>query len=132
MRELDERLGLSELVQQHLTDPRGKNTQFPLADLLGKSVFSRLAWYEDVNDVQQLSKDPTFRLIDSVKISERGAALTSRLQSFETEGGTRGNRCWFGSDQPRFDRQGRICGFSAAARAGHGLDRDSGLRPGGK
>jgi hypothetical protein len=35
VRELDERLGFGELIQQHLTDSRrGKNTQFPLADLL--------------------------------------------------------------------------------------------------
>ena len=33
----------------------------------------------------RLSQDPTFRLISSRKIWERGAALTSRLQSFETE-----------------------------------------------
>jgi hypothetical protein len=85
VRELDERLGLSELVQQHLTDPRGKNTQLPLADLLRQSVYSRLAGYEDVNDAERLSQDPTFRLIGSGKIWERGAALTSRLQSFETE-----------------------------------------------
>jgi len=32
-----------------------------------------------------LSQDPDFRLIRSEKIWERGAALTSRLQSFETE-----------------------------------------------
>jgi len=38
-RELDERLGFGELIQQHLTDSRrGKNTQFPLADLLRQSV----------------------------------------------------------------------------------------------
>ena len=85
MRELDRRLGLSELVQQHLTDPRGKNTQLPLAELLRQPVYSRLAGYEDVDDARRLSKDPTFRLIGSEKIWERGAALTSRLQSFETE-----------------------------------------------
>ena len=34
VRELDEPLELSELVQQHLTDPRGRNTQLQLADLL--------------------------------------------------------------------------------------------------
>ena len=33
---------------------------------------------------KRLSQDPTFRLIGSEKIGERGAALTSRLQSFET------------------------------------------------
>ena len=32
-----------------------------------------------------MAHDPTFRLIGSEKIWERGAALTSRLQSFETE-----------------------------------------------
>ena len=35
--------------------------------------------------MERLSQDPTFRLIGSDKIWERGAALTSRLQSFETE-----------------------------------------------
>ncbi len=86
VRELDERLGLGELIERHLTDSRrGKNTQLPIADLLRQSVYSRLAGYEDVNDAQRLSQDPTFRLIGSEKIWERGAALTSRLQSFETE-----------------------------------------------
>ena len=85
VRELDERLGLSELIDQHLTDSRGKNTQLPLADLLRQSVYSRLAGYGDVNDAECLSQDPTLRLIGSEKIWDRGAALTSRLQSFETE-----------------------------------------------
>jgi Transposase DDE domain group 1 len=85
VRELDERLGLSELIEQYLADSRGKNAQIPLADLLRQSVYSRLAGYEDMNDAERLSQDPTFRLIGSSKIWERGAALTSRLQSFETE-----------------------------------------------
>jgi len=86
LRELDERLGFGELIAQHLTDSRcGKNTQLPLADLFRQSVYSRLAGYEDVNDAERLSQDPTFRLIGSEKIWDRGAALTSRLQSFETE-----------------------------------------------
>jgi hypothetical protein len=38
VRELDERLGLSDLIEQHLTDSRGKNTQLPLADLLRQSL----------------------------------------------------------------------------------------------
>src|SRR5256712_9443450 len=85
VRELDERLGLGELIERHLADARGKNTQLPLADLLRQSVYSRLAGYEDLNDAARVSQDPTFRLIGSRKIWERGAALTSRLQSFETE-----------------------------------------------
>jgi hypothetical protein len=86
VRELDERLGLSALMERHLIDSRrGKNVQLPLSDLLRQSSYSRLAGYEDVNDAVRLSQDPTFRLIGSRKIWERGAALTSRLQSFETE-----------------------------------------------
>ena len=85
VRELDERLGFGELIERHLTDARGKNTQLPLTDLVRQSVYSRLAGYEDVNDAERLSQDPAFRLIGSEKVLERGAALTSRLQSFETE-----------------------------------------------
>src|SRR5450830_1979097 len=73
-------------MERHLNDSRrGKNTQLPLADLVRQSIYSRLAGYEDVNDAERLSQDPAFRLIGSEKIWERGAALTSRLQSFETE-----------------------------------------------
>ena len=52
--------------------------------LVRESVYGRLAGYEDVNDAERLSQDPTFRLIGSEKLWERGAALTSRLKSFET------------------------------------------------
>jgi Transposase DDE domain group 1 len=66
VRDLDERLGLGELIEQHLADPRrGKNTQFPLADLFRQSVYGRLAGYEDVNDAERLSQDPAFWLIGS-------------------------------------------------------------------
>ncbi len=86
VRELDERLGLGDLIVQYLTNSRrGKNTQLPLADLLRQSVYSRMAGYEDVNDAERLSQDPTLRLIGSERIWGRGAALTSRLQTFETE-----------------------------------------------
>ena len=86
VRELDERFGLSELIGENLADSRtGRNRQFPLADLLRQSVYSRPAGYEDVNDAERLSHDPTFRLIGSEKIWDRGAVLPSRLQIFETE-----------------------------------------------
>jgi hypothetical protein len=86
VRELDERLGFGELITQHLSDSRsGKNTQLPLADLFRQSVYSRIAGYEDVNDAERLAQDPTFRLIGSEKTWDRGVALTSRLQTFETE-----------------------------------------------
>jgi hypothetical protein len=86
VRELDERLGLGMLIDEHLTDSRqGTNKKFPLADLVRQSVYSRLAGYEDLNDAVRVSADPTFCLLGSKKNWDRGGALTSRLQTFETE-----------------------------------------------
>jgi hypothetical protein len=78
VRELDERLGFGELIDEHLTDSRANNARFSIADLLRQSVYSRLAGYEDVNDAERLSQDPTFRLIGSAKLWDGGVALTSR------------------------------------------------------
>ena len=86
VRELDERLGLEKLIEEHLSDSRqGLNKQFTLADLLRQSVYSRLAGYEDLNDAERLAVGPAFRLISSQRIRDRGAALTSTLHWFETE-----------------------------------------------
>ena len=86
VRELDERLGLEKLMEEHLSDSRqGLNKQFTLADLLRQSVYTRLAGYEDLNDAERLAADPTFRLINSQRIWHRGAVLTSTLHWFETE-----------------------------------------------
>ncbi len=42
VRELEERLGLGKLIEEHLSDSRqGLNKKFPLADLLRQSVYSR-------------------------------------------------------------------------------------------
>ena len=107
VRELDERLGFSELIEQHLTDSRGKNTQLPLADLLRQSVYSRLAGYEDVNDAERLSQDPTFRLIGSEKsLGARSgvdlalAVVRDRTVDAREEPGRSGR------DQPGTGRQG--------------------------
>src|SRR5262247_2159757 len=65
-RELDERLGLSALIDRHFTDPRtGRNSQFPLPDLFRQSIYSRLAGYADTNDAERLAEDPTFRMLAS-------------------------------------------------------------------
>ncbi len=85
VRELDERLGFGKIAAQHLNDSRAKNSQLPIIDLLRQSIYSRLAGYEDINDAERLTQDPAFRLIGSEKIWDRGAALPSRLQSFETQ-----------------------------------------------
>ena len=44
-----------------------------------------MAGYEDLNDAQRVSTDPTFRLIGSPTRWDRSAALTSTLHWFETE-----------------------------------------------
>src|SRR5262247_1097956 len=85
-RELDERLGLSALIERHLTDPRtGRNSQFPLPDLLRPSIYSRLAGYEDTNDAERLAEDPTFRMLASRERRDTSVALTSTLHWFETD-----------------------------------------------
>src|SRR5215813_1864173 len=85
-RELDERLGLSTLIERHLADPRsGRNSKFPLADLVRQSIYSRLAGYEDTNDAERLAEDPTFRMLASRERRGTSVALTSTLHWFETE-----------------------------------------------
>ena len=85
-RELDRRLGLSALIERHLTDPRtGRNRQFPLADLFRQSVYSRLAGYEDTNDAERLAADPTFRMLVSRERRERSVALTSTRHWVDTD-----------------------------------------------
>ena len=78
--ELDERLGLSELMERHSERfPQRQEYPVAVADLLRQSIYSRLAGYEDVNDAERLSQDPTFRLLGSRKIWKWDAALTSRF-----------------------------------------------------
>jgi len=89
VRELDERLGLSALIVENIMDDRrGKNTQLPLPDLLRQSTYSRLAGYEDVNDAERLSQDPTFRSTVAGGGKERCRKSRPQLGQFR--------RCWFG------------------------------------
>ena len=79
-RELDEHLGVSALIERHLSDPRtGHNRQFPLPDLFRQSIYSRLAGYEDTNDADRLAEDPAFRMLASRERRETSVALTSTL-----------------------------------------------------
>jgi len=85
-RELDERLGLNTLIEQHLADPRtGHNRQFPLRDLFRQSIYSRLAGYEETNGAERLAEDPTFRMLAPRSREETSVALTSTLHWFETD-----------------------------------------------
>ena len=134
VRELDERLGLGTLISEHLNDSRqGLNTQFSLADLLRQSVYSRLAGYEDLNDAVRVSADPTFRLIGSPKLWDRGAALTSTLHWFETELLTQAkNLVGLRAVKPGGARTGRDGDARRPGRARHGLERKSGAWSAGR
>ena len=118
VRDLDERLGFSDLIAQHVIDPRGKNTQFPLADLVRQSVYRRLASYENVNDAERLSHDPTFRLIGSEQLWERrgGSDVSSALVR---DGATdpRQESHGAGRHQPGAAREGGSDGVLAAGGA---------------
>ena len=85
-RELDDALGLTDMVAEMLIDPRtGRNGQHQLGGFLRQSVFSRLAGYEDVNDAQRLWLDPVIRQIVGGKAVKRGAPSASAMARSETE-----------------------------------------------
>jgi hypothetical protein len=87
-RELDEALGLTEMVAELLTDSRlGTNKQHLLVPLLRQSIYSRLAGYEDVNDAERLAVDPAMRHVVGGRAAETDneAASMSVVGRFETE-----------------------------------------------
>ena len=91
-RELDEVLGPADLGRAALSDlRRGKNTRHLLTGLLRRSVFGRVAGYEDVNDAERLSRDPATRTIIDRKGFDRRAASTSQMGRLETE--------WFATNE---------------------------------
>ena len=68
-RDLDEALGLFDSVPSAFHDSQtGRNLQHGLTALLRQSTYSRLAGYEDVNDADRLSVDPTLRRITGKRI----------------------------------------------------------------
>ncbi len=85
-RELDDALGLTDMVGDELVDPRtGKNGQHALTGLFRQSVFGRLGGYEDVNDADRLGRDPAMRWIVGGRAVAKAAASTSQMGRFETE-----------------------------------------------
>jgi hypothetical protein len=115
-----------------LSDTRAKNAQLPIVDLLRQSVYNRLAGYEDVNDAERLAQDPSFRLIGSEKIWDRGAALPSRLQSFEAQMlAEDGNFSGLARLNRELVGKAEALRFGVPHGPGHGLNRDSGVRRAG-
>src|SRR5260221_3285947 len=82
-RELDDAAGLTEPGAEFLADARtGKNGRHALGGLLRQSVFSRLAGYEDVNDVEQLCRDPAMRWVVGDRAIQEAAASASQMGRF--------------------------------------------------
>jgi hypothetical protein len=80
MRELNDALGLSDLASAALCDiRRGKNTVHRLDGLFRKSVYGRLAGYEDVNDADRLAFDPVMRQIVGGRVVDAQAASASQM-----------------------------------------------------
>jgi hypothetical protein len=80
VRELGKRFGLSRRSRSSWSIPaRDATSSFRSPDLLWQSVRSRLVGYDDLNDAARLSVDPTFLLMGSEKVWERGGILTSTL-----------------------------------------------------
>ena len=52
----------------------GRNVQHQFVALLRQSVYSRLAGYEDTNDAERLSDDPTMRVIVGRRDTDRPGA----------------------------------------------------------
>lgn len=85
-RELDDALGLTDMMTELIADPRtGRNGRHQLVGFLRQSIFSRLAGYEDVNGADRLRLDPVMRQVVGGRAVKHCAVSASAMGRFETE-----------------------------------------------
>ena len=86
LRELDETLGLTDMVAELFVDTRtGLNTRHTLLAQLRQLVSSRLAGCEDTNDAEGLCDDPAIGQVIGERAKERKAASISQMGRSETD-----------------------------------------------
>ena len=86
LRELDDTLGLTDMMADVLVDTRtGLNTRHTLLAQLRQSVHSHLAGFEDTKDAEQLCQDPTIRQVVAERAKVHKAASSSQIGRFETD-----------------------------------------------
>ncbi len=88
LREVDRRLGLTGRLSGCFADQRDPNrVEHSVAEMLRQRVYSLCLGYEDLNDHEQLRKDPMLRLLAGKRDQEEDLAGKSTLNRLELSTG---------------------------------------------
>jgi len=99
LREVDRRLGLSDRLAGCFADQRDqRRVEHSVEEMLRQRVYSLALGYEDLNDQEQLRKDPMLRLLAGKKDQQEDLAGKSTLNRLELSTGMTSRykkvHCW--------------------------------------